>query len=283
MDPEKNIEEVLDTFDDSSEEVSVDDFIKQLEEKEKDLHITVETSIIEISESFDDGNLPDFLKDALDEADAAANKPPASMAVAPSADKTAVKRLEVEVKNLQSTVAKMEADRDEMFKNSQRRTKDFEAFKSRAERERTETFQSQISNVATLMLPALDNLHRALESAEHLPGEKSDAFQLFYEGIALVSEQINEILNKMGIKPIRTVGEEFDPHFHEAVATDESGEYPPNTICDEILRGYIAGDRVIRHSLVKVAMGELRRPTGDLFEEPSSPESIPEPTDSPSF
>ena len=277
MDPEKNIEEVLDTFDDSGEEVSVDDFIKQLEEKEKDLHITVETSIIEIEESFDDGNLPEFLKEALDEAEAAVNAAaPAASTASQSADKTTIKRLEVEVKNLQSTVAKMEADRDEIFKNSQRRTKDFEAFKSRAERERKETFQSQISNVATLMLPALDNLHRALESAEHLPGEKSDTFQQFYEGIALVSEQINEILNKMGIKPIPTVGEEFDPHYHEAVATDESGEYPTNTICDEILRGYIAGDRVIRHSLVKVAMGEMRRPTGDLFEGTSSPSTNPE-------
>ena len=272
MDPEKNIEEVLDTFDDGNEEVSVDDFIKQLEEKEKDLHITVETSIIEISESFDDGNLPEFLKEALDEAEAAANKPAAAaLPVVPSADRTTIKRLEVEVKDLQATVAKMEADRDEMFKNSQRRSKDFEAFKSRAERERKETFQNQISNVATLMLPALDNLHRALESAEHLPGEKSDAFQQFYEGIALVSEQINEILNKMGIKPIPTVGEEFDPHYHEAVATDESGEYPQNTICGEILRGYIAGDRVIRHSLVKVAMGEMRQPSGELFEETKSP------------
>ena len=277
MDPEKNIEEVLDTFDDSGEEVSVDDFIKQLEEKEKDLHITVETSIIEIEESFDDGNLPEFLKEALDEAEAAVKAAaPAASTASQSADKTTIKRLEVEVKNLQSTVAKMEADRDEIFKNSQRRTKDFEAFKSRAERERKETFQSQISNVATLMLPALDNLHRALESAEHLPGEKSDTFQQFYEGIALVSEQINEILNKMGIKPIPTVGEEFDPHYHEAVATDESGEYPTNTICDEILRGYIAGDRVIRHSLVKVAMGEMRRPTGDLFEATASPSTNPE-------
>src|SRR5690606_5620688 len=170
MDPEKNIEKVLDTFDDGGEEVSVDDFIKQLEEKEKDLHITVDTSIIEISESFDDANLPEFLKEALDEAEAAANAAPAAPVThVANADKTTIKRLEVELKNLQATLAKMEADRDEMFKNSQRRAKDFEAFKSRAERERKETFQNQISNVATLMLPALDNLQRALDSAEHLP------------------------------------------------------------------------------------------------------------------
>jgi molecular chaperone GrpE len=278
MDQEKNIDEVVDTFD-GGDEVSVDDFIKQLEEKEKDLHITMDTSIIEIAESFDDGNLPDFLKDALDEAEAAAIKAPAAPAAVPNADKSTIKRLEVDVKNRQATIAKMEADRDEMFKNSQRRSKDFEAFKSRAERERKETFQSQIGNVATLMLPALDNLHRALDSAEHLPGEKSDAFQQFYEGIALVSEQINDILSKMGIKPIPTVGEDFDPHYHEAVATDDSGEYPQNTITGEILRGYIAGERVIRHSMVKVAMGSAR-PVEDMFSTPE-PADTSDPTETP--
>lgn len=278
MDPEKNIDEVVDTFDGGGDEVSVDDFIKQLEEKEKDLHITVDTSIIEISESFDDGgSLPDFLKDALDEAEAAVSKAPVAAAI-PNADKTTIKRLEVDVKNLHQTIAKMEAEREEIFTNSQRRSKDFEAFKSRSERERKETFQNQIGNVATLMLPALDNLHRALESAEHLPGEKSDSFQQFYEGIALVSEQINDILSKMGIKPILTVGEEFDPHYHEAVATDESGEYPHNTITGEMLRGYIAGDRVIRHSMVKVALGAAR-PAEEIFStpEPPAPADTPNP------
>lgn len=278
MDPEKNIDEVVDTFDGGSDEVSVDDFIKQLEEKEKDLHITVDTSIIEIAESFDDGNLPDFLKNALDEADAAASRTPVAAAV-PNADKATIKRLEVDLKNFQQTIAKMEADRDEIFKNSQRRSKDFEAFKSRSERERKETFQNQIGNVATLMLPALDNLHRALESAEHLPDEKSDSFQQFYEGIALVSEQINDILSKMGIKPIRTVGEDFDPHYHEAVATDDSGEYPQNTITGEILRGYIAGERVIRHSMVKVAMGAARS-VEEMFTTPD-PADNPDPIETP--
>lgn len=275
MDPEKNIDEVVETFDESGDGVSVDDFIKQLEEKEKDLHITAETSVIEIAEAFEDGELPDFLKEALDKAEEASNRPAPAAPVAPNAEKAAVKRLEVDVKNLRATIAKMEGDRDEMFKNSQRRSKDFEAFKARAERERKETFQSQISNVAMLMLPALDNLQRALDSAEHLPGEKSDAFQQFYDGIALVSEQIDDILNKMGIKPIPTIGEEFDPHLHEAVATDDTGDFPANTISGEVLRGYMAGDRVIRHSLVKVAMAGNVKPfteeRSDDLEERSTP------------
>lgn len=263
MDQEKNTEEVADTFldADEGESVSVDDFIKQLEEKEKDLHITVETSIIEIEASFDDHDEPAFLVKPPQPAVPQVAPPPATVASSP--------KVEAQLAELKATIAKMEADREEIFKNSQRRTKDFEAFKSRAERERKDTFQNQIGNVAMLMLPALDNLHRALEAAENVPGEKSETFKQFYEGIDLVSEQINEILNKMGIRPIRTVGEEFDPHFHEAVATEETDEYPANTICGEILRGYIAGERVIRHSLVKVSKS-ASSPQQNVVEEAAS-------------
>lgn len=239
-----NKDEVLDTFSDAGEE-SVDDFIKQLEEKEKDLHITVETSIIEIEESFDDHDDSEFLK---------LPTPSISLpTISKPQPKVSSSVSDAQVAELKETIARMEAERDEIFKNNQRRSRDFEAFKTRAERERTETFQNQIGNLATLMLPALDNLHRALDSAEHLPDEKSESFQNFYDGVGMVSEQISEILNKMGIRPIASVGEPFDPHYHEAVATEESDEYPPNTICGELLRGYMAGDKVIRHSLVKVS------------------------------
>ena len=98
----------------------------------------------------------------------------------------------------------------------------------------------------------LDNLHRALESAEHLPGEKSYSFQQFYEGIALVSEQINDILSKMGIKPIPTVGEDFDPHYHEAVMFDDAAEGEQEVIAEELQPGYTLNGEVVRPSMVKV-------------------------------
>ena len=265
MDPYKDIEELQAASyagTDEDDGVSVDDFFRELEAKEKDLHITSDTSIIEIAEAFDDGDLPEALRAALDEAekqeDVRSATEPADMFV---------RSLETEIESLKSTIAKMEADRDEMFKNSQRRAKDFESYKARAERERTETFQNQVGNLATLMLPALDNLHRALAAAEHLSDEKSAAFQQFFEGIVLVNEQISDILVKMGIRPIRTIGERFDPHYHEAVATEETSEYSPNIICGELLRGYIAGDRVIRHSMVKVAIAPAE-PGQEKIEEP---------------
>ena len=268
MDPNKDIEELqaasyASTDDDDGG--SVDDFIKQLEAKERDLHITADTSVIEIAEGFDDGELPDALRDALDRV-MQTSMPPAPAAV----PGPAVSGLEKEIASLRSKIAAMESDRDELLMSSQRRAKDFENFKARSERERKETYQNQIGNVATLMLPALDNLHRALDAAEHIPGEKSPAFQQFYEGIALVNEQITDILVKMGIKPIRAVGEEFDPHLHEAVSTEETHKYEPGTICAELLRGYIAGDRVIRHSMVKVA----KAPPPATF--PQGPEAPPQ-------
>jgi molecular chaperone GrpE len=254
MDPNKDIEELQAASYSGAEPddaASVEDFIRQLEAKEKDLHITADTSIIEIAEAFEEGDLPEDFRQALEKASSSID-PPVEPASQPS--DVFVRSLETEIDSLKATIARMESDREEMFKSSQRRAKDFESFKARSERERKETFQNQIGNLATLMLPALDNLHRALAAAEHLPGEKSPAFQQFFEGIVLVNEQISDILVKMGIRPIRAVGEEFDPHFHEAVATEETEEFVTNVICEELLRGYVAGDRVIRHSMVKVAV-----------------------------
>ncbi len=69
----------------------------------------------------------------------------------------------------------------------------------------------------------------------------------------LVSQQLNEILAEMGVQPIASVGESFDPHFHEAVATEETEKVSPHTIIEELLRGYRIGEKVIRPSMVKVA------------------------------
>ncbi len=256
MDSHQDLEELHDPFDEVADEksVSVDDFIKQLEVKEKDLHITADTTIIEISEGFEDGEIPDFLKEDFSFESATRLEP----AVKPvTADKPSIGELEKELALLKSKIAKMDEERAEMFKNSQRRSKDFENLKARTERERKDTFQSQVGNLATMMLPALDNLSRALDFAEQLPEEKSGEFQQFYQGIYLVNQQVIDIFGKMGIEPIRTLGQRFDPHYHEAVSTEEKNEYPPNTICAEMMRGYRIGDRVLRHSMVKVSKSAL--------------------------
>ena len=255
MDPNHEIENFHELSDeiDAGETVSVDDFIKELEAKEKDLHITADTSIIEISQSFDDHDeMPEFMREAMA---ANAHKTAIEPAVPelPAVVDNSGKELEATVERLREQIEKMEADRDEQFKNSQRRARDFETYKTRTERERIETFQSQVGNLANQMLPALDNLNRALDFAMKSADEKGPEFKQFYEGIVLVNQEMNEVFSRMGVTIIPSVGQAFDPHLHEAVATEVNDGMPPNTISEELLRGYRMGEKIIRHSLVKVS------------------------------
>jgi len=252
MDPNHEIDnldelsEVLDT----GETVSVDDFIKELEAKERDLHITSDTSVIEIAESFDDADdMPELMRDAIAAKSTTADQALIETVVRERANKDA----DAAFTKLREQIEKMEVERDEMFKNSQRRARDFESYKTRTERERKETFQSQVGNLATQMLPALDNLNRALDFAGNPTEEKGSEFKQFFDGIVLVNQQVNEVFGRMGVTLIPTVGEIFDPQLHEAVATEVSDELPPNTISAELQRGYRMGEKIIRHSLVKVS------------------------------
>jgi molecular chaperone GrpE len=170
----------------------------------------------------------------------------------------------------------LEADREELKKSTQRRAKDFENYKSRTERERAETFQTQVGNLAMQMLPALDNLNRAVDFAFAMPEDKRTEVQPFVDGIVLVNQQVNEVLAEMGVQPIATVGETFDPHFHEAVATEESDDYDPNTISAELLRGYRIGDRVVRHSMVRVVKGPASTSPAETASTTQNDDTLPD-------
>jgi molecular chaperone GrpE len=249
----------------ASELVSVDDFIKELEAKEKDLHISSDL-VIEIEDSeFDDKNVPEFLQAVLDlEQESAPAPRPVPKPVIPA--KKTFPEMENEISELKNQIARMETERAEVFENSRRRQKDFDNYRNRTERERHETFTNQISNLATQMLPVLDNLNRALDFAADGTSEKAGEFQQFFQGIFLVNQQLNEILAGMGVQPISSVGERFDPHWHEAVAIEETEKFPPQTVSAELLRGYRIGDRVIRPSMVKVATAVKAQAAGSSGE-----------------
>lgn len=255
---------------------SVDDFIKELEAKERDLHITADLSI-EIEESdFDPDSVPAFVAEEIKApvvaAPAAAKDEPQAV---PPGSKTRVHELEQEVEKLHARITELRMERDETQENSDRRLKDFQNFKYRIDRERRGSFIDQLANLATQMLPVLDNLDRALAAAESSTSTRSPEFQQFYEGIVLVNQQVNEVLSEMGVSPILTVGETFDPVFHEAVAIVESDEIAPNTISAEMLRGFRIGNKVIRHSMVKVTKSP--QPTQAASEATPAPETSPTP------
>jgi molecular chaperone GrpE len=239
-------------FDNST---SIEDFLKEIEEKERDLHITAEM-VIEIDEpDFNEETLPEFFKKELSDETGIVplNNPQTTGKSNRPASQTAISLLENEIIKLQSKISTNETERAELHKMLQRRQTDFENYKKRVERERNDTFLKQLSNLAGQMLPVLDNLNRALDSASNFSDGKMQDFQYFFDGIVLVNQQLNEVLAEMGITPITAVGEHFDPHFHEAAATEETDEVPPNTITAEFLRGYRIGDKVVRASMVKVS------------------------------
>lgn len=257
---------------DADTTASVDDFIKELEAKEKDLHITADYTI-EIEES-DVGDVPGFvLKDlAKDGPRPVADSPEkAEPGTVQPGLKTRVFELEQEVERLDSKLRELRHERDEIQEKSDRRLKDFENYKYRMDRERRGAFIEQIANLASQMLPVLDNLDRALDAALEVPEKKRDDFKQFFDGLMLVHQQINEVFGGMGVEPIKTVGERFDPNFHEAVAVEERDNTPANTILEEMLRGYRIGNRVIRHSMVKVTTAPQRKKAP-----PTEPESVAE-------
>lgn len=242
--------------------LSVDEFFRQLEAKEKDLDISGEM-VIEIDEAdVDEENLPEFLKREFPSAENRREMPQTAAPNDFSANDSSARRaasasnveLENKIANLQNQLSKLEGERVEMYEVARRRQTDLDNYKKRVERERSETFRTQLGNLATQMLPVLDNLNRALDSVSDVKdGENPKNFEHFCDGIMLVGQQLGEILEEMGVQPIIAVGEKFDPHFHEAVAAEATNDVPQNTITAELLRGYRIDDRVIRPSMVKVS------------------------------
>ena len=151
---------------------------------------------------------------------------------------------------------RVEAENAELKDRFARRQADFENYRKRVERERSETYNRVVADVAAKLLPVLDNLKRALETEASVEASESDEFRHFLSGVDLIYKQLNGVLDALGVKPIAVVGEQFDPHIHEAVVTEASDEYEPDTVMQELVAGYRLGDKLIRPAMVKVAKRE---------------------------
>ncbi len=237
-------------------ETSLDDFIKELEEKERELNLSLTDGVIEIEEI----DTEDSEEKELEKLLASFEKLPAGTGSFTNSGNNyfpshQASGLEREVLQLRGEVSTLMVERNEMGESLRRRQLEFENFRSRNERERREIFRNLLSELAGRMLPVVDNLTRALDATANYQVEKTKDYQQFVDGIKLVNLQINEVLEEMGIQPIKSVGQPFNPHWHEAVATEVTDEVAPNTVIAEILRGYAIDDKVIRHSMVKVSTG----------------------------
>ena len=148
---------------------------------------------------------------------------------------------------------RVETENAELKDQLRRRQADFENYRKRVDRERSETYNRVVADVATKLLPVLDNLKRALEAESSVESSESDEFRHFLSGVDLIYKQLNGVLDALGVKPVAAVGEPFDPHIHEAVVMEATDDYEPDTVMQEIVAGYRLGDKLIRPALVKVA------------------------------
>lgn len=164
---------------------------------------------------------------------------------------------EVQVDLLKEQLEKTEKEYKELEDRLLRVAAEFDNYKKRTVRE----FQSIIKNaneeLISQLVETLDNFQRALDSASRPNSTKSSGdFDSFHKGVELIYQHFKDILGKEGLKEIKAIGEPFDPHLHEAVMQQESDEFPEGTVMDEISKGYMLNDKVIRHSKVIVSKGK---------------------------
>jgi molecular chaperone GrpE len=126
---------------------------------------------------------------------------------------------------------------------------DFENYRKRTSKEKEELDLQVKRNTILELLPIVDNFERA---RAHLKPQ-SDGEMTIHKSYQGVYKQLVECLKRIGVSPMRPEGQEFDPNLHEAVMREPTDEHPEGTVLEELVRGYYLGDRVLRHSMVKVA------------------------------
>lgn len=180
-------------------------------------------------------------KEAQDTAEPIAGEEPE--AVETKADKKAAKKKFKADKKQDALKERIEELEDRV----KRQMAEFDNFRKRTDKEKTAMFETGAKSVIEKILPVVDNFERGLAAIPE--GEKGSPFA---EGMEMIYKQLMTELEKMEVKPIPAIGEEFNPDFHNAVMQVESEEYETGVIAQELQKGYTYRDSVVRHSMVAV-------------------------------
>jgi molecular chaperone GrpE len=177
----------------------------------------------------------------------------ASAAPATEVQGQATGPLMAELVATRAELKRVEAEQAELKERLVRRQAEFDNYRKRVERERGETYNRMVGDVARKLLPVLDNLRRALDAEASMKANESEEFRHFLNGVELIYKQLNDVLEGLGVEPVAAVGQPFDPHVHEAVVTEQTEDFEPDTVMQELVRGYRLGDKLLRPAVVKVA------------------------------
>jgi molecular chaperone GrpE len=144
-------------------------------------------------------------------------------------------------------LAALQQERDALQDRLLRTAAEFDNYRKRIDRERRDLSEFAAANVLLELLPILDNFERALQAPA--PPD-ADAFR---KGIELIHRQVLDLLRKRGVKPIEALGSDFNPNFHQAVIHEATDRHREGEVVQELQRGYMLGDRLLRPAMVKVA------------------------------
>jgi molecular chaperone GrpE len=156
-----------------------------------------------------------------------------------------------DIEQIESDLEKARREAGGYLDSLQRLKAEFDNFRKRVQKERTEFLKLAAQGVIGDLLPVMDNFERALAHEIH-----GDQVEKFKDGLQLVYSQMLDVLAKEGLSALEPVGEPFDPTRHEALMQVESEEYSEGVIVKVLEKGYVLNDRVIRPAKVMVSKGE---------------------------
>jgi molecular chaperone GrpE len=218
---------------------------------------TTASASSEGGERLPDPSTADGSQPAIDGQDyeAAASSMPASdgNSLRPPGDSAATGPVLAELIATRAELKRVEAERSDLREALARRQADFENYRKRVERERADSYTRMVGDLVSKLLPVLDNLRRALETEGSLQASESEEFRHFLHGVELIYRQLRGVLEGLGLQAVPALGHPFDPHVHEAVLTEHTEEYEPDTVIQEIVPGYRLGEKLLRPAIVKVA------------------------------
>ncbi len=127
---------------------------------------------------------------------------------------------------------------------------EFDNYRKRVDRDRRDQADAAVADALEDLFPIMDNLERALQAP---PGADADAYR---KGVELIHRQMADLLRKRGVKAVEAVGTDFDPNYHQAVVQEVSADHRDGEVMEELRRGYMLGERLLRPAMVKVARRE---------------------------
>ncbi len=156
---------------------------------------------------------------------------------------------EKKIKELEEKIKKLEEENQSLKDQNLRRIAEFENMKRRKEKEFLQILQNANEELILELLPVIDDFERFLDHAN----DENQNVESLKQGIELIYKKMMQILEKQGLKPIESVGQEFDAEKHQALMQVDSDKHPSGHIVDEHLKGYTLNGKVIRHAQVLVA------------------------------